>query len=164
QPVAAAKLVRAALVTFHPPEDRQHVLIAPAAVAELGPVVVILRLAAHIDHAVDRARSAHHLAARHVDAASARTFVGLGLVAPVHGGIVDHLGGADRHPRPEMVRSLGARFQQQYAIGAALAQPACDHRAGRTRADHDVVIGGVVSHGTVILLLMAGFSLAAGNQ
>src|SRR3954468_3014898 len=65
QPIAAAKLVRTAVVAFHPAEDRQHVLIAPAAVAELGPVVVILRLAAHIYHAVDRARSAHHLAARY---------------------------------------------------------------------------------------------------
>ena len=140
QAVAAAELVGAAIVALHALEDRQHVLIAPAAIAELGPMIVVLRLTANEHHAVDRARAAEHFAARHIDAASARAFVGLGLVAPVDRGIVDHLGDADRHARPEKVRSLGAGLQQQHAIGAALGQTAGDHRARRTRADDDVVI------------------------
>ena len=121
QAVAAAELVRAAVVALHPLEDRQHVLVAPAAVAELRPVIVVLRLAADIDHAVDRARAAQHLAARNLDAPPARAFVRLRRVAPVDGRIVDHLGDADRHARPEEVRALGARLQQQHPVGAALA-------------------------------------------
>ena len=115
-------------------------------------MIVILSLPAHIDHAVDRTRSAHHLAAGHVDLPAARTFVGLGFVAPVHGGIVDHLGGADRHDRPEMVRSSGAGLEQQHAIGAALAQPARHDGARRPCADDDEVISGVIGHGSGILL------------
>ena len=54
RPVAAAVLlVRVALVAFHVAEDRQHLAVAPAAIAELRPGVIVLRLAAHEDHAVD---------------------------------------------------------------------------------------------------------------
>ena len=35
-------------------EKRQHVIPAPAAIAELRPVVVVLRLAADVDEPVDR--------------------------------------------------------------------------------------------------------------
>ena len=139
--VAAAQLVRAAVVVFHALEDRQHVLVAPAAIAELRPVIVVLRLAADIDHAVDRARAAQHFSARHLDAPAARALVGLRRVAPVDGRMVDHLGDADRDARPEVVRAFGARLEQQHPMGAALRQPAGDDRAGRTGADDDVVIG-----------------------
>ena len=47
----------------------------------------------------------------------------------VDGRIVDHLGDADRHLRPEEVRTLGARLEQQDAMLAALGQPARDDRA-----------------------------------
>ena len=147
QSVAAAEPVGAALVALHALEDRQHVLVAPAAIAELGPVVVVLGLAADIDHAVDRARAAQHLAAGNFDAPAARALVRLRRVAPVDGGIVDHLGDADRHARPEEVRALGPGLEQQHPMGAALGQPAGDHRPGRTGTDDDVVIGLVARHG-----------------
>ena len=148
--VAAAELIGAALEALHALEDRQHVLEAPAAIAELRPVVVVLRLAADIDHAVDRAGAAQHAAARHGDAASARAFVGLRRVAPVDGGIVDHLGDADRYLRPEEVRALGAGLEQQHAMLATLAQPARDHRARGPGTDDDVVIGRVAFHAGVL--------------
>ena len=47
--------------TFHLLEDRQDVLVAPATVAELRPLVIVLRLAPYVDHAVDGTRSAQHL-------------------------------------------------------------------------------------------------------
>ena len=134
-------------VALHALEDRQHVLVAPAAVAELGPVVVVLRLAADIDHAVDRARPAQHLAARNFYAPPARALVRLRRVAPVDGRIVDHLGDADRHARPEEVRALGPRLEQQHPVGAAFRQPAGDDRPGRTGPDDDVVIGRIARHG-----------------
>src|SRR4029077_3404198 len=51
---AAILLVGIALEALHVAEDRQHLAIAPAAIAELRPGVVVLCLAAHEHHAVDR--------------------------------------------------------------------------------------------------------------
>src|SRR5581483_8454512 len=138
--VAAAKLVGPAVEALHALVDRQHVLPAPAAIAELRPVIVVLRLAADVDHAVDRARAAQHFPARHLDPPAARAFVGLGAVAPVHRRIVDHLGDADRHARPEEIRAFGAGLEQQHAMDAALAEAAGDDGAGRSGADDDVLI------------------------
>src|SRR3990167_10258667 len=46
-------------------EGGQHLVPAPGIVArELGPLVVVARLAAHVDHAVDTAAAAQRLAAR----------------------------------------------------------------------------------------------------
>src|SRR5205823_14405262 len=47
------------------------------------PLLVVERVAALEDHAVDRARAAEHLAARVVDAAAVHVRLGLGLVLPV---------------------------------------------------------------------------------
>ena len=60
----AVKIVGAALLVLGLLEIRQHVVKAPAAIAVLAPAIVILVLAAHVKQAVDRARSAQHLAAR----------------------------------------------------------------------------------------------------
>ena len=65
---AAERVVAAALVALHALEEGQHLVIAPALVAHLRPGVEVLRLAAHEGHAVDRARAAEQLAARHRDA------------------------------------------------------------------------------------------------
>ena len=51
-------------------EERQHVVPAPAGEPKLAPVIVIGRLAAHIDHGIDRGRAADHLAARIIQAAA----------------------------------------------------------------------------------------------
>ncbi len=51
---AAIVLVGIALEALHVAEDRQHLAIAPATIAELRPGVVVLRLATHEHHAVDR--------------------------------------------------------------------------------------------------------------
>ena len=93
---AAVFVVGVALVAFHVAEDRQHLAIAPAAIAELRPGVVVLRLAAHEDHAVDRGRAAQQLAARNGNAALAGALVGLRRIQPVGGGVFDQPGEADR--------------------------------------------------------------------
>ena len=49
----AVMLARAEVMVEMLPEDRQHVIPAPAVEAHLAPVVVIARLAAHVDHGVD---------------------------------------------------------------------------------------------------------------
>ncbi len=59
------------LVVLRPAEIRQHLGVRPARAAERSPFVVVARMAADIDHAVDRARPAQHLAARDDDLAPA---------------------------------------------------------------------------------------------
>ena len=54
---AAPSLITAMTICvprLHPFEIRQNIGITPAIRARLGPVIVIHRMAAHIDHAVDR--------------------------------------------------------------------------------------------------------------
>ena len=60
----AVELVRTLPVVLRPLEQRQHVVPGPAGIAELAPVIVVRRLAAHVDHAVDGRAAAQHLAAR----------------------------------------------------------------------------------------------------
>ena len=72
-------------------EVGQDVDIAPAAVAELGPVVEVLALAAVDDMAVDRTRAAERLAARGIDPPAGGVGPGFLLIAPVNGGVVERL-------------------------------------------------------------------------
>ena len=60
----AVEIVGAALLVLGLLEIRQHVVKTPAQVAVLAPAIVILVLAANVKQAVDRTRSAQHLAAR----------------------------------------------------------------------------------------------------
>ena len=57
-------LAGAAVEVLRPLEQRQHVVVAPAVVPEVRPRVVVAAMAAGIDHPVERARAAEHLAAR----------------------------------------------------------------------------------------------------
>src|SRR5690606_17171194 len=52
------KLVGAVLIVLRALEYGQHVVPGPPAVAELGPVVVVAALPAHVDHRVDRRAAA----------------------------------------------------------------------------------------------------------
>src|SRR5690606_27156282 len=98
RPPAAAAIVRAALEILDLAEHRRHVLPAPAPRAHLRPGVVVERLSAHPDKAIDRARSPDHLAARYRNAAIARACLRLGLVKPVRCRIMDQQTEADRQP------------------------------------------------------------------
>jgi hypothetical protein len=75
--------VGAALVVLRLAEIGQHVLVAPAKVAELPPVVEIRRLAADVDQPVDGAGAAQHLAARRDHLPIVAVRLRLGGVAPV---------------------------------------------------------------------------------
>src|SRR5262249_8927533 len=74
---AAEAVIAAAFVAFHALEERQHLLIAPAAVAHLRPGIEILSLAADKGHAVDRAGAAEQFAARHRNPAAVGVRLGL---------------------------------------------------------------------------------------
>src|SRR5262249_53091403 len=96
-PRTAPDLVVAAGVAFHALEDRQHVLVAPAAVAELGPMIVVLALPAHPHHPVDGARPSEHAPARNGDCASSGIVLRFGAIEPIHAGPIDEAVEADRH-------------------------------------------------------------------
>jgi hypothetical protein len=132
------QFVGAALLVFRSPEIRQHVLEAPASIAELPPMVEILALAANIEQAVDRARPAQHFAARLDEPAVAHVGLRLGRIKPVHTGIVEQLAVAERNVNPD-VAVAPAGFQEQHAVAARGGQPVGENAAGRTGADHDIV-------------------------
>ena len=75
--------VLAALVVLRALEVRQHIVVAPAGAAGSGPGVVVGAVAADVDHRVDRAAAAEHLAAREVQAAVVEPGLGLALEIPV---------------------------------------------------------------------------------
>src|SRR5262249_61664900 len=93
-------LAAAAGVAFHAPEDRPHVLVAPAAVAELGPMIVVLALPAHPHHPVDGTRPSEHAPARNGDCASPGVVLGFGAIEPIHARPIDEARKAERHLRP----------------------------------------------------------------
>ena len=134
---AAAQIVRAAAIALDAFEQRQHVVPAPAAVAELRPVVVVLALPAHPHHAVDCARSAEHLSARHRDVAPAGVRLRLGGVEPVHAGTIDEACKADRDARERM--GLAAGLEQQHLIAAVLGQAVRQRGAGGPCSDDDKI-------------------------
>ena len=79
----AAEVALAVLPVLEPLEGRQHVVVGPALAALVGPVVEVLPVAPHEEHAVDRAGAAQHLAAGLGDGAVPGVLLRGGLVAPV---------------------------------------------------------------------------------
>ena len=126
------------LVVLAALEQRQHLVVRPAGVAQRGPVVVVPAVAAHVEHGVDGAGAAQHLAARLVAAppVQARLRHRLeGVVAPPGGHDGDHPGrGVDQHA------AVGAaRFQQADAGAGVIGQAGGQRTARRARAGDDVV-------------------------
>lgn len=70
---------------------RQDFVVAPAAAAHLRPAVEVRRVAADVQHAVDRGGAAEDAAARPVDGAAGGAGFGLGGEHPVHLWVVDEL-------------------------------------------------------------------------
>ena len=136
---AAEGIVALAGIAFHALEERQHLGVAPAAVAHLRPGIEVLRLAAHEHHAVDRAGAAEQLAARHREPAAIGACLGLGGIEPVGRGIGDQPGHSDRNGGPGMARPTG--FEQQHLVARICRQPVRDGRAGRPGADDNVIVG-----------------------
>jgi hypothetical protein len=102
-------LVAAALLVLGALEIRQHVARTPALAAHLAPAVEIGVLAAYVEHAVDRRRTAEDLALGPQMRVADRGIV-LGEVHPVDVAVVQGLAEADRrvdqHVRPELAEIL----------------------------------------------------------
>ena len=137
--VAAAKrFVALADAPLQPLEIWQHILIAPAAIAELRPGVEILALAAIIDVTVDRGGATQRLAARRIDAAAAGPGPRLLLVGPVEAPHVERLDEAGRQMDIGMPVAR-AGFEHANAGAGIFAQPVGEHATRRARS-HDHII------------------------
>ena len=138
RPAMAVKLVLPALPALGLFEIGQDVVPRPAPVAELAPMVEILGLAADIDHAVDRARSAKHPAAGIGDRPPIGAGIGLGGEAPGDRRMVEqlHVPGGDVDQR---VAVAPAGFDQHDTGTGILAEPVGQDAAGRARTDNDVI-------------------------
>ena len=135
----AMQRVNPFVVVFMQFEIRQHIVPAPVVVArELRPLVVIVGLAAHVNHAVDAGAAAQRLAARVAQRAAIQPGVGFGAVKPVGARVADavQITHGDMNP---VVVVLAAGLDQQHTFGGVSAQTVGQQAAGRASADDDVV-------------------------
>src|SRR5207245_6282530 len=137
RPVLAAHVAAVALPALGLAEIGQAIIPRPAAIAELGPVVVILGLAADVYEAVDRGGAADHAAAGVDDRAAVGAGVRLGAELPRQGIVVEHLEEPGRDV-DQRVPVAPTRLDQQY-LRTDLSQPVGQHAAGRARPDDDVI-------------------------
>ena len=142
----AVEFVRSALLVLGAAEIGQHVVIRPADIAELAPIVEILLLAADIDQPVDRGGAAEHLAARPGDTSPVEARHRLGLELPGDAGVVDVAIEAGRDMDPG-VAVLAAGLDDQYPGGRIGAEPVGQNAAGRAGADNDKIVFRVELHG-----------------
>ncbi len=108
----------------------QHVGPAPALQSELPPAVVIGRLAAHIDHRIDRGRAADHLAARIGELAAVEARLLGGCEHPVGAGIADGKKIAGRNMKPDPIVGA-AGLDHKHAVGRVRRQTVGENAAGR---------------------------------
>ena len=121
--------IGAAFIVLGFAEVGQDGLVVPAFVAELTPLVVIGRVAAHVDHAVDGTGAAQHLAPRLVHGAAVQFLFRFRLELPVHLRVDKGFRIAHRDVDPG-VDVLAARLQQQHAVAARIQSA---ERRGRSR-------------------------------
>ena len=130
--VAAAIFVAAGGEGLRLAEVGQAVAIAPAAGAERLPLVEVVRMAAHVDEAVDRGRAAQDLAARAVDGAAVEARLRRGVVAPVVLGSV-HRDRERRGHLDEDAAVAAAELEDQHFGPRVLGQARGQHAARPSR-------------------------------
>ncbi len=135
---AAARVVTARAKMFGLAEIGQHRVVAPAPVPVLRPCVVVERVAADIQHAVDGAGPAQGASTRDGNAPVIGVGFRFALEIPVIRWIVEQFGetGWDSDPHGAVFRT---GFQQQHRGASVLAQAVCQHATGGTGAHDDVV-------------------------
>ena len=128
---------------LHALEVGQHVVVAPAIAALRRPRVEVGPVAAHEDHAVDRAGATEDLAPGVRDLAFEGSRVGLGVVAPVEL-LLDLRDGVDQRDHPGLlaegrpVRAPG--LQQEDSAARIFGEATGDDAARRAASHHDVIV------------------------
>src|SRR5262245_26843630 len=115
-----------------------HVIPRPARQPQLTPMIIVAGLAQHVDHAVDRRRSADDLSARIVEAATIEPRFWLSLQQPIGAWIADGKEISDRDVKPDPV-VFPARLQQQHAVRGISRKAVGEDAAGRTGPNNDVI-------------------------
>src|SRR4029079_10263332 len=136
-PVGTMQLGIAERMRFELAEERQAVTERPTLVAELAPVIVVGGDSADIDKTVDRARAAHHLAARPIDTPAVQGRLLVGYVFPVHAPVEKSLGKADRNMDPR-IAVLWTGFKQQHRM-TGIHQPGHHRSSGRASANDNEI-------------------------
>ncbi len=119
-------------------EIGQDVVPAPAAIAELRPMVEILGLSADIDQPVDRRRAAEHSAARIRDCPPGGAGVGFGLEPPGQRRVVEQFHEPDRD-MDQRVPVAPAGLDEDDPHRRVLGQPVREDASGRAGADDHVI-------------------------
>ena len=127
-----------ALVVLGPDEVREQVVPAPARAAGVAPLVVVERVAAHVDHRVQRRRAAEHPPARQVDPPPVGARLPARDVVPV---VLRAEQRAERRRDVDEVRGVRRpRLHEQDLHVGILGQPVGEHAAGRPGAHDHVVV------------------------
>ena len=130
------------------PEIGQDLLVRPAlAILLERPAVVVERVAADIDHGVERRRAAQHAPARPVHDALVHVGLRLGVVVPVVPVVHQVVHERGRHvdlPVPPRIARPG--LEQAHLVGRILAQAIGEHAPRGPAADDQVVIDAVELH------------------
>ncbi len=128
---------------LHALEVRQAVRVVPRLHARIRrPPLVVHRVAALEDHAVDAARSAEHLAAGVVDAPAPHVGLGLALVLPVVEAAADREGERRRHVDEDVPDVVGpSGLEHEHAVRRVRREPVRESASGGAAADdHEVVL------------------------
>src|SRR5262249_51414126 len=140
RPAHPVQRVLAASLVLGATKIGQHILKTPAGIAELAPMIEILRLTADVQETIDRARPTQHFPARLDDAPVVELGFRLGGIERVRRGLGEQLAVSERDVNPD-VPVVTAGFEQQNALASRGGQAIGEHAAGRASAYDDIVEG-----------------------
>ena len=140
RPAGAPVVVAALRPGLGPLEVGQQVSVGPFGQRVARPAVVVERIAADIDLAIDGGRSAEHATAWAMHDATAEVRFRFSEIIPAVAFTVHGLGKGSRHsnlPFPEWIFTAG--FQQQHADRRILGQAVCQYATCGTGTDNHIV-------------------------
>jgi len=134
------KVVVAVEMLLGTTEIREHVVVGPALTARLTPQVVIPRVSADVDHAVDRRRSTQGLTPGNEDLAIVQVGIGFGVVEPVaHLRRIENT--AEQRDVDHRIDVAPARLQKENPVLGVFGKPIGQDATGRAGPHNDEVVG-----------------------
>src|SRR6266702_8482697 len=120
-------------------EVLQRVIPCPFGIPrQFGPVVVIARLATHVDHAVDTGTPTQRFATRIENLPAIESLVRLSAELPVSTRIADAVEITDGNVNPHVIIGT-ACFDQENISGLVGAQSICQQTPGRSSPDNNII-------------------------
>ena len=127
-------------------EVREAVVPAPSRIrtesVARAPAVVVTGLAAHIDHPVDAAAAAKHLATRIAQRAAVQAGLGVGFIHPVGARVTDAAQVPNRNVDPRIV-IVAPGLDQKHPLRRVGTQPIRQQATSSARTADDVVVKGL---------------------